>query len=43
VPAVVEFLLFITSFQGYLAYLRENSADILARIATVDKGPWEGA
>jgi len=37
---VVEFLLFIASFHGYLDYTRAHREEILAKIRAVDKGPW---
>lgn len=38
--AVVEFLLMIASFRGYLAWLARQSPDVLAKIREADKGPW---
>jgi radical SAM superfamily enzyme YgiQ (UPF0313 family) len=37
---IVEFLLFVSSFHGYLDYTKEHREEILGKIAAADLGPW---
>jgi len=37
---IVEFLLFVSSFHGYLDYTREHRDEILAKVKESDLGPW---
>jgi radical SAM superfamily enzyme YgiQ (UPF0313 family) len=39
-PVIVEYLLFISSFHGYLAYNRAHRAEVLAKIRATDEGAW---
>ncbi|MBN1408270.1 MAG: B12-binding domain-containing radical SAM protein [Calditrichaceae bacterium] len=40
INVVVEFLLFISSFHGYLRYTKRHGAEILKKIEQYDRGPW---
>lgn len=40
INVVVEFLLFISSFHGYLNYTKKHSVEILKIIEQYDRGPW---
>jgi radical SAM superfamily enzyme YgiQ (UPF0313 family) len=40
INVVVEFLLFISSFHGYLKYTEKHSNEILKVIRKYDRGPW---
>ncbi len=37
---IVEFLLFVSSFNGYLQYTRDHRDEILGKITASDLGPW---
>ena len=37
---IVEILLFISSFHGYLKYTKQHGAEILKKIEQYDRGPW---
>ena len=40
INVIVEILLFISSFQGYLKYTKRHGPEILKKIEQYDRGPW---